>query len=53
MGVGRGNWVRTGLQLGHAGEGVEIIGKQMLAIIQPELQLGHAGEGVEMPSGLA
>ncbi len=37
------------LQLGHAGEGVEIMGcRNALDYGYQQLQLGHAGEGVEI-----
>ncbi len=36
------------LQLGHAGEGVEIFATLLTGSDNDELQLGHAGEGVEM-----
>ncbi len=36
------------LQLGHAGEGVEMFESLFVRAIRTELQLGHAGEGVEI-----
>ncbi len=36
------------LQLGHAGEGVEIRHVRRPFVNDPLLQLGHAGEGVEI-----
>ncbi len=36
------------LQLGHAGEGVEIRCTVLRKEIVTKLQLGHAGEGVEI-----
>ncbi len=36
------------LQLGHAGEGVEITVAERIPSHRPALQLGHAGEGVEI-----
>ncbi len=36
------------LQLGHAGEGVEIGGANSNYTLFVVLQLGHAGEGVEI-----
>ncbi len=39
---------RVWLQLGHAGEGVEIATAENRRRLQVSLQLGHAGEGVEM-----
>ncbi len=36
------------LQLGHAGEGVEILKETAEALRENTLQLGHAGEGVEI-----
>ncbi len=36
------------LQLGHAGEGVEIMNAPITNIEPNTLQLGHAGEGVEI-----
>ncbi len=36
------------LQLGHAGEGVEIRGEHPSLGPNQALQLGHAGEGVEI-----
>ena len=38
------------LQLGHAGEGVEMMMATAPTSVRPKLQLGHAGEGVEMAS---
>ncbi len=40
------------LQLGHAGEGVEIKYTDSTQTKVAVLQLGHAGEGVEMPGRL-
>ncbi len=36
------------LQLGHAGEGVEIVLLYLFGSAVTMLQLGHAGEGVEI-----
>ncbi len=41
-------WVYRQLQLGHAGEGVEITKDNAKLTATILLQLGHAGEGVEM-----
>ena len=40
------------LQLGHAGEGVEMINMNVLEAAIGKLQLGRAGEGVEIVGGL-
>ena len=40
--------VKIYLQLGHAGEGVEICSGVQISGAITVLQLGHAGEGVEM-----
>ncbi len=43
-----GSWQFWQLQLGHAGEGVEIIVAGLPVSSVVGLQLGHAGEGVEI-----
>ncbi len=42
------NCTKIRLQLGHAGEGVEIMPVLPCADLFALLQLGHAGEGVEI-----
>ncbi len=46
LAVAKGNLAP--LQLGHAGEGVEISPNVSMFKKSSTLQLGHAGEGVEM-----